>query len=113
MKFYFVQTGKILSIASVLYQLYFLFPMIQKAVSLASIRYNTDSNGHDRCWRLILDGEEILVESVQILVPVFTSRDWIESAGRFKHHISVRNCLVRVDEKGDAVITEASPQDSD
>lgn len=87
--------------------------MIQRTVSLASIRYNTDSNGHDQCWRLILDGEEILVESVQILVPVFTSRDWIESAGRFKHHISVRNCLVRVDERGDAVITEAIQQNGE
>jgi hypothetical protein len=78
---------------------------MNKQVSLAQIRYNTDSNGQDQCWRLVLDGEEILVESVQIHAPVFTSRDWIEPISKFKHHISVHNCCVRIDEKGVALIT--------
>ena len=79
--------------------------IINKPVGLAMIRYNTDSNGEDLCWRLVLDGEEILVESVEINAPVFTSRDWIEATGRFKHHISVKQCLVNIDEQGIATIT--------
>jgi len=79
--------------------------MINRPVDLAMIRYNTDSNGEDMCWRLVLDGEEILVESVQINAPVFTSRDWIETTRRFKHHISVKQCLVNIDDQGVAMIT--------
>jgi hypothetical protein len=52
----------------------------------------------------VLDGEEILVESVQIEAPVFTSKDWIEPIGQFKHHISVRDCAVIIGEAGDALI---------
>jgi hypothetical protein len=79
---------------------------MHQQVSLAHIRYNTDSNGQDLCWRLVLDGQEVLVESVQIHAPVFTSRDWIEPISQFKHHISVRDCLVHIGEAGNAVITE-------
>ncbi len=78
---------------------------MNKQFSQVKIRYNTDSNGQDQCWRLILDGDEILVESVQINAPVFTSRDWIEAVGKFKHHISVSDCLVQIDEEGTALIT--------
>jgi len=77
-----------------------------KQVSLAHIRYNTNSNGHELCWRLVLDGQEILVESVQIQAPVFTSKDWIAPIGQFKHHISVKDCLVLIDDTGGALITE-------
>jgi hypothetical protein len=78
---------------------------MNKQVSVAQIRYNTDSNGQDQCWRLVLDGEEIIVESVQIHAPVFTSRDWVESIGKFKHHISVHNCFVKINDNGTALIT--------
>ena len=78
---------------------------MQKQVSLAHIRYNTASDGQHLCWRLVLDGEEILVESVQIEAPVFTSRDWIEPVSQFKHHISVRDCRVLIDQAGVALIT--------
>ena len=74
-------------------------------VNLAQIRFNTESNGHDKCWRLVLDGREVLVESVNIQAPVFTSRDWIEPIGKFKHHISVADCRVHIDEAGAALIT--------
>lgn len=78
---------------------------MHRKVQLAHIRYNTNSDGQNQCWRLVLDGEEILVESVQIEAPVFTSRDWIEPIGQFKHHISVRDCEVSIDETGTALIT--------
>ena len=78
---------------------------MHRKVQLAHIRYNTNSDGQNQCWRLVLDGEEILVESVQIEAPVFTSRDWIEPICQFKHHISVRDCEVSIDETGIALIT--------
>jgi len=78
-----------------------------KEVKLAQIRFNTESNGQDLCWRLMLDGEEIIVESVKIEAPVFTSRDWIESINKFKHHISVENCCVQIDAAGNALIKSA------
>ncbi len=77
-----------------------------KQVNLAQIRFNTESNGRDKCWRLVLDGEEILVEAVNIRAPVFTSRDWIEPISKFKHHISVADCTVFIGDDGVAVITE-------
>ncbi|WP_413670771.1 hypothetical protein ACEN9X_13015 [Mucilaginibacter sp. Mucisp86] len=80
---------------------------MHKKVQLAHIRYNTNSNGQTQCWRLVLDGEEILVESVQIEAPVFTSRDWIELIGQFKHHISVKDCDVIISEAGAALITRS------
>jgi len=80
---------------------------VNKEVALARIRYNTESNGEDQCWRLMLDGEEILVEAVHIHAPTFTSRDWIEHVNKFKHHISVKNCRVDINEDGVALITPA------
>ncbi|EDM36978.1 hypothetical protein PBAL39_18929 [Pedobacter sp. BAL39] len=79
--------------------------MTTKQVALARIRFNTESNGRDLCWRLVLDGEEIIVESINIQAPVFTSRDWMEPINTFKHHISVANCQVEIDESGNALIT--------
>jgi hypothetical protein len=76
-----------------------------KKVSVARLRYNTDSNGTDKCWRLVLDGEEVLVESVHIEAPVFTSRDWIATVNKYKHHISVHDCIVNIDVDGNASIT--------
>nr|WP_157535866.1 hypothetical protein [Mucilaginibacter sp. L294] len=76
-----------------------------KEVALAQIRFNTESDGHNLCWRLMLDGEETIVESVNIQAPVFTSRDWIEPINKFKHHISVKNCCVQIDTALNALIT--------
>jgi hypothetical protein len=78
---------------------------MNKQVAFAQIRFNTESNGQDLCWRLVLDGEEILVDSVNIHAPVFTSRDWIEPISKFKHHISIADCHVHIDETGTALIT--------
>ena len=78
---------------------------LTRQVALARIRFNTDSDGCTSCWRLILDGEEIIVESVDIRAPVFTSRDWIAPIQKFKHHISVANCTVHINADGAAFIT--------
>lgn len=56
-----------------------------------------------------MDGTEVLVESVHIQGAVFTSRDWLEPLGTFKHHISVENCTVSIDDKGQALIRTIEP----
>ncbi|RFZ95743.1 hypothetical protein D0C36_09555 [Mucilaginibacter conchicola] len=84
-----------------------LIQTIDRTVTLAQVRFNTESDGCNFCWRLILDGEEIIVESVDIQAPVFTSKDWIEAIQKYKHHISVKDCNVLVDASGNALITEA------
>jgi len=72
------------------------------------VRYNTLSDGEHLCWRLILDGTEHLVNSINVQVPCFTSRDWLEEKGEFKHHISMCNCTVQVDEQGNATVLPAT-----
>lgn len=84
-----------------------LIQTINKQVALAQVRFNTESDGNTFCWRLILDDEEIIVESVDIQAPVFTSKDWVEAIQKYKHHISVKNCNVHVDSLGHAFITQA------
>ena len=79
--------------------------IIDKKVALAQIRFNTKSDGCSFCWRLILDGEEIIVDAVDIRAPVFTSKDWIEPIQKFKHHISVVNCMIHIDQLGKAIVT--------
>ncbi len=81
---------------------------MNKQITLAQLRYNTESSGNDYCWRLVLDGEELLVQSVQINAPSFTSKNWVEHISTFKHHISVSNCYVAIDEKDNAIITSSS-----
>ena len=81
--------------------------IIDKKVALAQIRFNTESDGSSFCWRLILDGEEIIVDSVDIRARVFTSKDWIEPIQKFKHHISVSDCSVSIDASGNAIVTSS------
>jgi hypothetical protein len=68
------------------------------------IRYNTESDGTILLWRLLLDGKEQLVNSVAVEKPCFTSTDWLEDKQVFKHHISVSNCEVLIDDNLHAVI---------
>jgi len=52
------------------------------------IRFNTNYDGviNTRKWRLIIDGDEKLVDEIQIIGKCFTSSDIIENVG-LKHHI--------------------------
>lgn len=72
--------------------------------SLVRIRFNTESDGKQLLWRLIVDGKEILVNSIRILVPSYTSTDWLEDKQTYKHHISVKNCRIIINDTLDAVI---------
>lgn len=52
------------------------------------IRFNTVSKSEDDRWRLIEDGNEILVSNIIIDGHTHTSKDWIEEIKDFKWHIS-------------------------
>jgi hypothetical protein len=50
------------------------------------IRFNTENTG-TLFWRVIIDGEEILADHINIEVPSYTSQDTLPD-GRVKWHIS-------------------------
>jgi len=52
------------------------------------IRFNTVSKSEDDKWRLIEDGNEILVSNIIIDGHTYTTKDWIEEVNDFKWHIS-------------------------
>ncbi len=52
------------------------------------IRFNTVSKSDDDKWRLIEDGNEILVSNIIIDGHTYTTKDWIEEVNDFKWHIS-------------------------
>jgi hypothetical protein len=76
-------------------------------VSLCRLRYNTLSDGSNLCWRLILDGKEYLVNDIDVQVHSFTSKDWLEDKQEYKHHITMKDCRVAIDDKGIATISPA------
>lgn len=79
--------------------------MLNVTAAIVRIRYNTLSNGTDLCWRLLIGGKEHLVNHINIEAPCITSKDWLEDKAEFKHHITVSNCRVVVDEHMIATIT--------
>jgi hypothetical protein len=50
------------------------------------IRFNTENTG-TLFWRVIVDGEEILADHINVNVPSYTSQDVLPD-GRIKWHIS-------------------------
>jgi uncharacterized membrane protein len=52
------------------------------------IRYNTISKDDSTRWRLISNGEEILVKDVFITSQTHTTKDYINEIGDYKYHIS-------------------------
>jgi len=81
--------------------------MVEATFKLVQIRYNTQSDGAHLCWRLILDGSEHLVNNVTVEAPCCTTKDWLETQQVFKHHITINNCKVVINEDGTAIITSA------
>ena len=57
------------------------------------IRYNTHSKDDLTSWRLICDGEEILVADIFITAKTFTTKDFVDEIGDYKYHISCRGHL--------------------
>ena len=59
------------------------------------IRYNTNAKDDTNCWRIIReDGNEVLVDKIDIQVPTFTTKDWIEEVNGYKYHLSCIGSLV-------------------
>lgn len=79
--------------------------ILDSTASVVRIRYNTESDGKNKAWRLIVDGRELLVNGIDIQTHSHTSSDWLEDRQVFKHHITVLNCHVQIDETGNALIT--------
>lgn len=52
------------------------------------IRFNTVSTCEEDRWRLITNGEEILVSNVIVDGHTYTSKDWMEDTQEYKWHIS-------------------------
>lgn len=81
--------------------------MMDRVVQLVRIRYNTESNGTDLCWRLLIGDEEHLVHHIDVNAPCITSRDWLEDKQQYKHHITLNNCRVVISDDLIATITKA------
>ena len=52
------------------------------------IRFNTVSTCEEDRWRLITNGEEILVSNVIVDGHTYTSKDWMEDTQEYKWHVS-------------------------
>jgi uncharacterized membrane protein len=52
------------------------------------IRFNVHSQTEDERWRLITDGEEILVSNIIINGHTYTTMDWMSDLNEHKWHIS-------------------------
>ena len=82
-----------------------MYSTLYQTAFIVQIRYNTDSNGVENAWRLIMDGKEILVNHIDIRKQCKTSCDWLEDKKAFKHHITIHNCIVQIDGNNNAVIS--------
>lgn len=59
-----------------------------KGVKTYQIRFNTVSKSEDDRWRLIENGNEILVSDIIIDGHTYTTKDWMEDINDWKWHIS-------------------------
>jgi uncharacterized membrane protein len=57
------------------------------------IRYNTNSTKDNERWRLLENGNEILVSDVIIDGNTYTTKDWILEINDYKWHISCKGVL--------------------
>ena len=71
------------------------------------IRYNTNSKDDSTSWRLIADGEEILVSDVFITSHTFTTKNFIDDIGDYKYHIS---CTGHLSIKGNIAFITTSEE---
>jgi len=59
------------------------------------IRYNTNATDDTNCWRIIFeDNTELLVDHIDIQVPMKTTKDWIEKTKQYKYHLTCEGSLV-------------------
>lgn len=82
-----------------------LMMKVDRPAAVVQIRYNTESDGRHKAWRMIIDGHELLVNGIDIQTHSHTSADWMQDKQVFKHHITVVDCRVQVNENGDAILS--------
>jgi hypothetical protein len=70
---------------------------MQQVARLIQVRYNTESDGINLCWRLLVDGQELLVNGIDIKTGCRTTTDWLEDKQCYKHHISMNDCTITID----------------
>ena len=69
--------------------------MIKNAQNIL-IRFNTQSTHDANRWRLIINGEEHLVDGVVIDGRIATSKDWVKEVNDYKWHIHCKgNILIK------------------
>ena len=64
------------------------------AIKKFQIRFNVRSTTENERWRLITDGQEILVSNIVINGHTATTMDWMEDIQEYKWHISCEGELV-------------------
>jgi uncharacterized membrane protein len=57
------------------------------------IRFNDESTSEEDTWRLISDGNEMLVSDIIVDGHVYTSKDWVASNQDYKWHVSCEGYL--------------------
>ena len=57
------------------------------------IRYNNKATSDKDCWRIIADGEEILVEGISVNGSISTTKDFMPDINQFKYHITCTGVL--------------------
>jgi len=57
------------------------------------IRYNTKATDDSTSWRLISDGEEILVSDIYVTSKTHTTKDFVNELGLYKYHVSCTGYL--------------------
>lgn len=57
-------------------------------MKIYQIRFNTASTSEQDRWRLIEDGNEIIVSNIIINGHTYTTKNWVQEIGDFKWHIS-------------------------
>ena len=61
---------------------------MKKKIKKFQIRFNVHSTSEDTRWRLIENGNEILVSNIIIDGHTFTTQDWMPELNEYKWHIS-------------------------
>lgn len=70
---------------------------MKKKFNKISIRFNTQSDGINQAWRLILDETEFLTNKITVKGTTETSRDWMGDHTKWKHHITIKEAFVDFD----------------
>lgn len=85
---------------------------MKSKVKKFQIRFNVNSTNDNNRWRLITDGQEMLVSDIIINGYTYTTKDWMEELGEYKWHIScegyvniINNIAYVTTVKEDAVMT--------